>query len=255
MIRRTTLGAIVVLGLCTVPTAAPGSEARAQVAPPELALAHTTPTPSAASEHVEPIHIPRATRRLLPSAHFDVRLWQGAFQTHTLLDDAGGGAVPVSEARFLWREDALYVRFYAGDLDLQVYNRKPDGPTWNDDSFTLTFYLSDQSARLITVSATGIMADGRCPADASSLADPRCDLHWQSRARIGFDYDGTLNQLGDHDEEWNIELAIPLRSLGVTKPHGAHIAVALRRCEIAYDGARACGQWGSERAPKKLMLD
>ena len=246
------------LGLCAVPAGAPGTGAQAQAGPGRLTLASGALPPSAASERAdsaEVIHVPRASRRLEPSAHFDVKLWQNAFQTHTLLDATGEGAVPVSEARFLWREDALYVRFYAGDLDLQVHNRKPDGPTWNDDSFTLVVYLTGGSTRRITVSATGVIADGRCPRDSASLADPRCDLHWQSHARIGFDYDGTLNQLGDHDEEWNIELALPLRSLGVTKPRGAHISVALRRCEIAYDGARACGEWGSERAPKALILD
>lgn len=246
------------LAMCAAPIGCPSDEARAQAAPAQLASAREVMPPSAAgirAERAAPIHVPRAPRRLVPSARFDVKLWQNAFQTHTLLDAAGDGAVPISEARLLWRDDALYVRFYAGDLDLQVHNRKPDGPTWDDDSFTLVVYLLDASTRRISVSATGVVADGSCPRGSDSLADPRCDLRWQSRARVGFDDDGTLNQLGDHDEEWNIELAVPLRALGITKSRGAHLFVALRRCEIAYDGMRACGQWGSERAPMELILD
>jgi hypothetical protein len=201
------------------------------------------------------LHVPRANRRLVPGPVFDVRLWGDAVNTHTLLDDAGRGAVPVSEARFLWNDDALYVRFYASDLDLQIHNQKPDGATWKDDSFTLAFFERDGKQRRITVSATGLVADAVCPADAEDTGDRRCDLRWQSHARAGADYDGTINEIGDRDEEWNIELSIPLRSIGLASGRGARVTFALSRCEVAFDGPRACGRWGSEREPAELVLD
>jgi hypothetical protein len=201
------------------------------------------------------LNVPRASKSLTPSAHFDIDFWGAAVNTHTLLDSAGKGAVPVSEARFLWGHDQLYVAFYAGDLDLEVHEKAHDGPLWKDDSVTLSFFSSDGKKRMISVSPTGVLADAICPADAKNWGDTRCDLHWESHARIGVDFDGTLNKLGDFDEEWNIQFAIPLRSLGVPASAGTRLAFTVDRCDIAFDGQRACGEWGSSEAPGELLLE
>src|SRR5580693_8197548 len=39
----------------------------------------------------------QARAKIHPTGHFDVKAWGGSSNTHTLLDDAGRGAVPVSE--------------------------------------------------------------------------------------------------------------------------------------------------------------
>jgi len=188
--------------------------------------------------------VTHARSRIVPTGHFDVHVWGGAVNTGTLLDKAGLGAVPVSEARFLWADGALYLFFYAGDLDLNAHVTKHDGPVWNDDSVALTFAAQDGTKRIIQISVTGVVADGVCPGDAAGLADPRCDLHWESGVHVGTDADGTLNHVGDRDEEWAVEAALPLAALGVPATAGARIPFALGRCEIAYDGRRACGAWG-----------
>jgi hypothetical protein len=199
--------------------------------------------------------VPRAPRAIVPSTEFDVALWGGAVNTHTLLDRAGHGAVPVSEARFLWGQGKLYVSFYAGDLDLQIQARKHDGPAWKDDAAVLDFPGADGSERLIVASAIGVVSDGVCPAGIFELGDPRCRLGWESHALATADYDGTINQTGDRDEEWNVELAIPLAALGIERPApGTRIAFRLRRCEVAYDGPRQCGRFGTEEMPAELVL-
>jgi hypothetical protein len=198
--------------------------------------------------------VPRAPRAIVPRAEFDVKVWGGGVNTHTLLDRAGNGAVPVSEARFLWGQGKLYVSFYAGDLDLQIHARKHDGPAWNDDAALFDF-PSPEGEKLIVASAVGIVSDGSCPAGVFELGDPRCRLGWESHALAAADYDGTINQTGDRDEEWNVELAIPLDALGIAKPvPGTRIAFRLRRCEMAFDGPRACGRFGTEDAPAELVL-
>jgi hypothetical protein len=204
---------------------------------------------------VRTLNVPHASKALTPSAHFEIDFWGSAVNTHTLLDSAGKGAVPVSEARFLWGHDQLYVAFYAGDLDLEVHEKAHDGPLWKDDSVTLSFFSSDGKKRMISVSPTGVLADAICPTDAQNWSDARCDLHWESHTRIGVDYDGTLNKLGDFDEEWNIQFAIPLRSLNVPASAGTRLAFTLNRCDIAFDGQRACGAWGSSEAPAELLLE
>jgi hypothetical protein len=209
-----------------------------------------------------------AATRIHPTGRFDVGVWGGSVNTHTLLDATGAGAVPVSECRFLWGQGNLYAFFYAGDLDLEVRSTKHDGPVWKDDSVTFAFFppaagaavrdASDAGADtkfVVSVTPTGVVSDGICPREAVDLGDPRCDLRWESGARVGTDFDGTINKLGDFDEEWAVEMALPVRSIGVdptTLPH--HLAATVRRCEMAHDGVRSCGLWGDPGRPGDLTL-
>jgi hypothetical protein len=127
-------------------------------------------------------------------------------------------------------------------------------PAQIDDRFQ--FFSPDAKKRVIAVSPTGIIADGICPVEADNLGDARCDLRWESHARVGADYDGTLNKIGDFDEEWTVQLALPLESILVTRAGaGTRIPFTVERCEIAYDGRRACGLWGSSRDPAELVLE
>ena len=248
----------------------PGGSVRPAVVPaPTATIVAAAVTPATAS--VEPsspsssaangaapllLHVPRAPRAIVPSTRFDVPTWGSAVSTQTLTDAHGEGAVPVSEARFLWRGGFLYLLFYAGDLDLQIRATRHDGPVWKDDSFTIASFEPGEKARMITVSATGVVADGICPRGAAALDDARCDLRWTSGTRTAADWDGTINKLGDFDEEWNVQAAIPLRSLTSAElAPGARIELSLERCEIAYDGRRACGAWGTAAKPAELVLD
>ncbi len=244
----------------SVPEEPPSELSQASAKPP----AETRPVLSEVSTtlavppavHVAPsfLNVPRAPKAVVPSSHFDVNVWGSAVNTHTLLDANGKGAVPVSEARFLWGQEQLYVAFYAGDLDLEVRETKHDGAVWKDDSVTLSFFTGDAQKLLITVSPTGVLADGTCPRDAKNLSDTRCDLSWESHARFAVDYDGTLNKLGDFDEEWTVQLAIPLRSLAAPAAPGTELSFAVNRCDMAFDGQRACGAWGKSDAPARLVL-
>jgi hypothetical protein len=199
--------------------------------------------------HSSVLGVPRARVPIVPTGRFDVGIWAGAAQTRTLLDTKGRGAVPVSEARFLWGDGQLYVFFYAADLDLEARASKHDDAVWKDDSVALTFFSPGTGRLIVQISPRGVVADGICPLEATDLGDPRCDLTWESGARVGVDADGTFNQLGDFDEEWAVEAALPLASLHVDGAGpGTRIRFAVSRCEIAHDGPRACGTWGGSDA-------
>jgi hypothetical protein len=190
------------------------------------------------------LYVPFAGAPVEPAGAFRVETWAAAANTHALRDRDGRGAVPVSEARFLWGDGQLYVRFFASDLDLQVRATEHDGPVWNDDSVVLSFF-PDESKRAIQVSPTGVVADGVCPIDSGDLGDGRCDLGWESGARVAADYDGTINEIGDVDEEWAVEIAVPLKfAWPAGAGPGSALQFAIRRCEMAVDGRRACGFWG-----------
>jgi hypothetical protein len=204
----------------------------------------TAPTAAPAATAAAVLEVPRARGRIVPAGRFRVEVWDGAASTHTLLDREGHGAVPVNEARLLWGDGMLYLFFYAGDLDLQARVKEHDGPIWKDDSVEMQFGEGGER-RVVRVSVTGVVSDGKCPEGALDLSDPRCDLHWESGTRAATDYDGTLNSIEDRDEEWAVEAAIPLASIDAagTWIPGARIPFRVGRCEIAHDGPRACGAW------------
>lgn len=209
---------------------------------------------AAAGRQREPslLMVPQAATPLVPTGHFRLQPWDGAVLTHTWLDDQGRGAVPVTEARVLWygrgaAPGELYVRVYAGDLDLEVHTQRHDGPVWNDDSVALAFGPfgpGEPRLRVIQITPTGVVADGLCPDDATGLDDARCDLTWESHVRVATDTDGTLNQTGDFDEEWNVEAAIPLAAIAPGAGAGARIPLTMSRCDVTANGHRACGSWG-----------
>src|SRR5438552_2323636 len=74
------------------------------------------------------------------------------------------------------------------------------------------------------------------------------------RALRGTDVDGTIGNAKDRDEEWVIEMAIPLASLGIAGRSGEHLELSVRRCDELREGGRACGAWGTEAAPIALVL-
>jgi hypothetical protein len=64
-----------------------------------------------------------------------------------------------------------------------------------------------------------------------------------------------LNKLGDNDEEWVVEMAVPFAALGVSNPDaGVRLPFSIRRCEVARAGKRACGGWGAG-VPGQLVLE
>ena len=171
--------------------------------------------------------------------------------TRNFKDAAGNGMVPYTEAKVRWGDGTLYLLLYAGDLDLEGRVRKRDGAVENDDSFRLEFGRGGD-VRVISISVLGTIADAHC---TSSPAGRKCDASWSSGARIAVDRDGSLNKIGDNDEEWVVEMAIPLAKLGVKKPAaGAHIPFSIRRCEVGHDGPHVCGSWGAD-PPGELILD
>ena len=74
----------------------------------------------------------------------------------------------------------------------------------------------DERIHVIDVSVLGKVVEAVCEGDARfPLAPGYCDGSWHSRATVAVDRDGTLDHLGDNDEEWVVEMAIPLSALGL----------------------------------------
>ena len=253
----------IVVGACALAWA---SSRRLRVEPVAPAVSGTLDVPRAiassdapapvqemAKATVATLHVPRVHGPFPINAETEGKTtWEGeAGDTGNLIDELGRGMVPYTEAKARWGDGQLYFLLYAGDLDLEGSVRTHDGVLDGDDSFRLEFRTGD-SIRVIQVSVLGTIADALCKGPPLSR---RCDAAWESRARVAVDRDGTLNKLGDNDEEWVVEMAIPLSALGFAHPKpGLTIPFSVRRCEVG-SGARACGTWGAGEKGGELVLD
>jgi hypothetical protein len=174
------------------------------------------------------------------------------------MGDKGLGMVPYSEVKARWGNGKLYLWLYAADLDLQGKVRDADAELSGDDAFQVQIGSSERFYTF-EVNVLGTLTDAICKSRRRTPHDPMgktCDRSWQSGTDVDADVDGTLNQLGDKDEEWVVELTIPLDKIGRKnlKP-GTRVRFSVSRCEVAYDGVRACGSWGLGEQVGELLLD
>ncbi len=216
----------------------------AALAPP--AVAPTAPQPLAAARAA--LVVPRVPGPVVIDAELEgKKMWEGdTGTTRNFKDSAGRGMVPYTEAKARWGDGKLYLMLYAGDLDLQGRVRAHDGPVERDDAFHLEFGRGDD-VRVISVSVLGTVADSLCRPSRIGPTGRICDRSWESHARVAVDRDGTLNKIGDNDEEWVVEMAVPLAALGLAGAHaGTSIPFSIARCEIGHGSSRGCGGWGTQ---------
>jgi hypothetical protein len=129
----------------------------------------------------------------------------------------GAEARPYSQIRLPRDTERLYVGLYAADQDIR-----------SSDAFELTI-----GGMAVAVDAKGRIA----PAVPG--------------ARAAVDVDETIDDARDEDEEWVVELALPLAAI----PAGA-TAIRAARCDTPKDGVRRCGAWEAPLAlPAKSGLE
>jgi hypothetical protein len=212
------------------------------------------------------LHVPHATAPIPIDAEIEgKKVWEPeAGSTLNLKEDGGSGMVPYTEAKLRWGDGRLYLLLYAGDLDLEGVVKQADGRLADDDAFHLELGPAPEKpdgVRVVEVSVLGTVADARCglPMDVGAPIDiegPGCDRSWESHAVVAVDKDGTVNRAGDNDEEWVVEMALPLDALGLADARpGARLAFAVQRCEVGGAGRAACGSWGLGRSRGEIILD
>jgi hypothetical protein len=192
---------------------------------------------------VEWLGVPHATTGIEIDGEPDDVAWSASVaRTHAFVHDSAD-ARPYSDARFTWANGNLYILLYAADEDLRGGDPR-DPEHASADAFHLIFH-AETGDRVIDVSPTELWAYG-----APELA---------KRVRIARDSDGTLDMNGDEDEEWLIEMAVPLDALGLREA-GDRLRVSIERCDTlrAPAGSRAAGRqcagWGLERPTGIVLL-
>jgi hypothetical protein len=196
------------------------------------------------------IVVPHGRGPIKADGELDEDDWPDAARTGPFLDEQGAPSRPYADARFLWDADNLYLVLYAGDDDIHAVVKDHDGPVWTDDAFAIEIRPEGAGAPVysIDVSAAGVVTDAKREGrGARSFA-------WESGITVGVDRDGTLNDRSDEDEEWVIEAALPLKSLGLAAAPGTRFSASISRCDTPRaGGARRCGSFGGRKGPSRLL--
>jgi hypothetical protein len=198
------------------------------------------------------LEVPRTSVPIKLDGELDEPVWNAlSVRSGPFVDATGAEARPYSDARFLWDADNLYISLYAADDDIRANVTAHDGPVWIDDAFALrlTPDASGATAYAFDISASGTVTD------LKRVRGSNDDLAWESGIKVGVDRDGTLNDPSDNDEEWVLEAAIPLRSLGLDPQAGARLQIEISRCDTPKGTARKrCGTFGAGSERRVLQL-
>lgn len=151
--------------------------------------------------------VPRTTMIIRIDGDWGELDWAKRAMRGQFRGDDGQLARPSSEVRFLRDDHDLFVALYAADENIQ-----------SNDAFDLT------------IGALSLHAD------ATGHVTPTVP---GVTAAVGYD-EGTLDDPRDDDEEWVVELKIPLDTLSAT---GGQPAVRSSRCDTPKDGVKRCGSW------------
>jgi hypothetical protein len=193
------------------------------------------------------LHVPRQRGSIVLDGDTDDPGWRGPLaRTGAFIAPAGGARPgPYTDARFVWGDGTLYAALYAGDVDIRASAPAPDEadpPLWLSDAFRLTF-----GPVLLEASALGALTDARMRPDGTR------DFAWDSGVHVSHEIDGTVNDPSDEDEEWVLELAIPLEALGLRGERGERVPLGITRCDVSRSG-RICMGWGDGEGRDRTVL-
>jgi hypothetical protein len=171
----------------------------------------------------------------------DETAWQAAAWTAPFANATSGEPdQPRTTAKLLFDAEHLFVAFECEDDHLHSTFTRRDDHLWKQDAVEV---FVDPAGRgrdyfEVQVSPAGLLFDTKVH------EHPRRDDGWDARARVAVTKRGTLNDDGDRDEGWTVELAIPFATLGgVPAPEGASWRVNLFRLDTMRNGRRAFLGW------------
>jgi hypothetical protein len=192
-----------------------------------------TPAVESARPAARVLRVPRAPAPLVLNGELTEPAWRSTPVARFLGPDGRDGR-PYSEVRFLWSRDGfLHVGLYASDRNIVSAGVRNDGPVWRGDSFHLVF-AKDGEERSFDVGPT---ARGPVLTDGARRTKGAWDYAWQSGAHAALDMDeGTVDDPSRADEEWVLELDVPLASIGLAPEPGQRVDFSARRCDVDVRG-------------------
>jgi hypothetical protein len=158
----------------------------------------------------QPLEIPATTMPIHVDGEWNEHDWSGHSLRGQFLGDDHQLSRPSSEVRLLRDERFLYVGLYAADDDIR-----------STDAFEVAI-----AGHKWSISALGVVTP---PIEG---------------AAIGVDRDGSVDDASNNDEEWLIELAIPIAATGLEP--GKAVLLTASRCDVPKHQAKRCSAWSHE---------
>ncbi len=166
----------------------------------------------------------------------DEAVWQRARKTHWWVSpDGSDRKVPKTRAQFSWDKDKLYVAVVSEDTDVWSTFEKRDSNTWEQEVIELFIDADGDKKNYLELQVTpkNTIFDALFVKHRSDLAKARA---WNMKGfETAVHVDGTLNQRGDTDRGYTVEMAIPFSEVpgaSATPAPGSHWRVNLFRWDF-----------------------
>jgi len=167
----------------------------------------TRPVRWTAPSRVPRLSVPSIDASITLDGRLDEPAWQTAAVTSRFVRDDGSSVQEATVARVLRKGHTLFIGFEVSDSDLFSPYRERDDSVEMQDSVGVFFQPDSTKPGFmeIAVSPANVILDRRHP-----LCQEEEELEWQSGVRSAVQVQGTLNQPGDVDRGYTVELEIPL---------------------------------------------
>jgi hypothetical protein len=163
-----------------------------------------------------PFTVPKATGPVTIDGKLDDAAWQSAVvfrDSYPISERSAGG--PATEWRILWDDSFLYFAFDCTDTDLVAPEMKRDAPVYSDDCVEMFILpqLRTGSYWELVISPSDSVFDSLHSKSLSEWASINRSVENIEGLQRGVVCNGTLNQPGDTDTGYTIEVAVPFSQL------------------------------------------
>ena len=174
--------------------------------------------------------------------------WKDAPSTVAFVRTMDGGAAEQgTTAKLLWDDKFLYVAFEMEDKDVWTTLDKHDDKLWTQEAVEMFIDADGDGKTYVELQANpkGTTFDSYLPAYRKNEND------WDSNMKVGVVVDGTVDNRGDTDKGWIVEMAIPLEAArgkekemkGVPPVVGTEWKVNFFRMDLPQGHAQAGSAW------------
>lgn len=155
---------------------------------------------------------PRAGKPPAIDGKLDDAAWKNAPEVTLTTSFDGREAQRKTRLRMVWDDTNVYVAFDCDDPDVWGTLRNKDDAIYNQEVVEVFFDADGDGATYneLQVSPHNVNFDAAFVARRSDLD---AAMKWESGMKSAVDVRGTLDQSGDTDQGWSVEMQIPIVSL------------------------------------------
>ena len=178
-----------------------------------LLLATTTAAADAAD--LPTYRCAAATQPITIDGKMDDPAWQNAAWTGDFVNLRGPSAParpvpPRTRAKFLWDEKHLYIAAELVESDVRATMKEHDSPLYRENAFEVFIDPDDDGENYLELEINALNTTFDLLMSKPYQLRGKADDKWEvAGLRTAVHVDGTINDSGDADKAWTLEMAIP----------------------------------------------